>query len=121
MYRKAYKTLLNWKDSNTRKPMIMLGARQVGKTWLMREFGNNEYANVAYINCDSEPLTRELFQSDYDINRLLIGFQAITGQSINKDSTLIILDEIQETPRGLHSLKYFLTSSLFERQKWIML
>lgn len=85
----------------------MLGARQVGKTWLMREFGNNEYANVAYINCDSEPLTKELFQSDYDINRLLIGFQAITGQSVNKDSTLIILDEIQETPRGLHSLKYF--------------
>ena len=87
--------------------MIMLGARQVGKTWLMREFGKNEYSNVAYINCDSEPLTRELFQSDYDIGRLLIGFQAITGQSINKESTLIILDEIQETPRGLHSLKYF--------------
>lgn len=107
MYRKAYKNLLRWKESATRKPMILLGARQVGKTWLMREFGNNEYANVAYINCDNEPLTKELFQSDYDINRLLIGFQAITGQSIDKESTLIILDEIQEAPRGLHSLKYF--------------
>ena len=107
MYRKAYNQLTKWKSSPYRKPMIMLGARQVGKTWLMRKFGEAEYENVAYINCDSEPLTKDLFQNDYDINRLLLGLQAITGQPVKRKSTLIILDEIQETPRALHSLKYF--------------
>jgi len=86
---------------------MLLGARQVGKTWLMREFGLSEYENIAYINCDTEPLTKELFQGDYDIRRLLLGFQAITGEQINPGTTLVILDEIQEAPRGLHSLKYF--------------
>lgn len=107
MKRKAYKKLLEWKNSASRKPLLLLGARQVGKTWLMREFGANEYENVAYINCDNEPLTKELFINDYDIARLILGFQAITGQRIERGKTLIILDEIQETPRALHSLKYF--------------
>jgi len=107
MYRKPYKKLLEWKNSEGRKPLILLGARQVGKTWLMKEFGRNEYKNVVYVNCDTEPLTRELFQRDYDIRRLLLGFQAISGETINEHTTLIILDEIQEAPRGLHSLKYF--------------
>lgn len=107
MYRKIYKNLLQWKKSDDRKPLLLLGARQVGKTWLMKEFGAREYENVAYINCDTEPLTRELFKADYDVDRLLVGFQAITGQNINKGTTLIILDELQEAPRGLHSLKYF--------------
>jgi len=90
MRRKAYNQLLEWKESDSRKPLLLLGARQVGKTWLMKEFGKHEYENVAYINCDTEPLTRELFQNDYDIRRLLVGFQAITGQTINADTTLII-------------------------------
>lgn len=107
MYRKAYKKLLEWKNSDSRKPLMLLGARQVGKTWLMKEFGKNEYENVVYINCDTEPLTKELFLTDYDIRRLLMGFQAISGQPVNENTTLIILDEIQEAPRGLHSLKYF--------------
>lgn len=107
MYRKAYKKLLEWKKSAGRKPLLLLGARQVGKTWLMREFGATEYDNVAYINCDMEPLANELFKNDYNIERILLGFQAITGQSIKKGKTLIILDELQEAPRGLHSLKYF--------------
>lgn len=107
MHRKAYKKLLDWKHSDTRKPLILLGARQVGKTWLMKEFGKNEYQNVVYINCDTEPLTKELFLNDYDISRLLLGFQAISGQSIDARNTLIIIDEIQEAPRALHSLKYF--------------
>ena len=97
--------------SADRKPMILLGARQVGKTWLMTEFGRNEYRNVVYINCDTEPMMRKLFLADYDINRLLLGFQAITGESIDEGETLIILDEIQEAPRGLHSLKYFCESA----------
>ncbi|MBD5248314.1 MAG: ATP-binding protein [Barnesiella sp.] len=107
MRRKLYKQLLRWKESGNRKPLLLLGARQVGKTWLMKEFGRNEYENIVYINCDEEPLTRNLFTVDYDINRLLLSFQAISGETINKGTTLIILDEIQEAPRGLHALKYF--------------
>lgn len=107
MRRKLYRKLLEWKASKDRKPLLLLGARQVGKTWLMKEFGKNEYDNYVYINCDDEPLTRELFVIDYDIDRLLLSFQAISGQSIVPGRTLIILDELQEAPRGLHSLKYF--------------
>lgn len=107
MKRKIYKNLLKWKSSSVRKPLLLLGARQVGKTWVMKEFGKNEYENVIYINCDEEPLTKELFKQDYDISRLLLSFQTISGQSVNPHTTLIILDEIQEAPRGLHSLKYF--------------
>ncbi|MDE6383024.1 MAG: ATP-binding protein [Paramuribaculum sp.] len=107
MKRKLYRKLLEWKESKDRKPLLLLGARQVGKTWLMKEFGKNEYDNYVYINCDDEPLTRELFVNDYDIDRLLLSFQAISGQSIVSGRTLIILDELQEAPRGLHSLKYF--------------
>lgn len=107
MRRKIYSQLLRWKESESRKPLLLLGARQVGKTWIMREFGRNEYENVVYINCDEEPLMRDLFKVDYDIQRLLIAFQAISGQSISEGNTLIILDELQEAPRGLHSLKYF--------------
>ncbi len=107
MYRKAYKKMLEWKNSGTRKPLLLLGARQVGKTWLMKEFGCREYENVVYINCDTEPMAQQLFLSDYDIPRILLGLQAITGESIKEEKTLIILDELQEAPRGLHSLKYF--------------
>lgn len=107
MERKLYRKLVEWKESSSRKPLLLLGARQVGKTWLMREFGEKEYETVVYINCDDEPLTRELFAKDYDIDRLLIGFQAISGKTIKEGSTLIILDELQEAPRGIHSLKYF--------------
>lgn len=107
MQRSAYQNLLKWKESEERKPLLLLGARQVGKTWLMKEFGANEYDNVVYINCDSQPLMKTLFLQDYDIKRLIMGFQAITGEDIHERTTLIILDEIQEAPRGLHSLKYF--------------
>lgn len=107
MYRKAYRKMLAWKESEERKPLLLLGARQVGKTWLMKEFGAHEYDNVVYINCDTEPLVRQLFISDYDVPRILLGLQAITEESITEGKTLIILDEIQEAQRGLHSLKYF--------------
>lgn len=107
MLRKAYNQLLAWKNSESRKPLLMLGARQVGKTWLMKEFGEKEYDNVIYINCDTEPLTKSLFLGDYNIDRLLLGFQAISQQPISPAKSLIILDEIQEAPRALHSLKYF--------------
>ena len=107
MKRKIYSQLLEWKNSKVRKPLLLLGARQVGKTWIMKEFGRNEYSNMVYINCDNEPLTKNLFTIDYDIKRLLLSFQAISGETIVPGQTLIILDEIQESPRGIHSLKYF--------------
>ena len=88
-------------------PRMLLGARQVGKTWIMQHFGEREYNKVAYVNCDDEPRMKQLFDLDYDINRILMTLQAITGVKITPGDTLIILDEIQEIPRGLHSLKYF--------------
>ena len=84
MKRNAMQDLLNWKASEDRKPLVLRGARQVGKTWLMREFGKREYGNVAYINCDTEPMTKTLFKNDYNLRRLLLGFQAITGETISE-------------------------------------
>ncbi len=107
MKRKIYNQLLSWKESKDRKPLMLLGARQVGKTWIMRDFGLKEYTNVAYVNCDDEPQIRAVFELDYDIDRILIALQAITGVKVTPGDTLIIFDEIQEIPRGLHSLKYF--------------
>ncbi len=107
MRRKIYQRLLQWKESKARKPLMLLGARQVGKTWIMRHFGESEYAKVAYVNCDDEPQMKHLFELDYDIDRILLTLQAITGVKVTPGDTLIVLDEIQEIPRGLHSLKYF--------------
>ena len=107
MKRKIYQQLLQWKNSKDRKPLMVLGARQVGKTWIMRHFGENEYAKMVYVNCEDEPRIKQLFDLDYNIDRILITLQAITGTKITQGDTLIILDEIQEIPRGLHSLKYF--------------
>lgn len=107
MKRKAFNKLKVWKDSKNRKPLILLGARQVGKTWLMQEFGRECYESVAYINCDAEPLAKELFADDYNIERMLLSIQVISGVRPEPEKTLIIFDEIQESPRGLHSLKYF--------------
>ncbi len=107
MKRKIYKQLLEWKESKDRKPLMLLGARQVGKTWIMQHFGGQEYKKVAYVNCDDEPRMKQLFDLDYNIDRILMALQAITGIKITPGDTLIVLDEIQEIPRGLHSLKYF--------------
>lgn len=107
MKRKAFDQLKEWRSNPHRKPLILLGARQVGKTWLMKEFGKEFYDSVAYINCDAEPLAKELFVDDYNIERILFSVQAITGVKPEPEKTLIIFDEIQEVPRGLHSLKYF--------------
>lgn len=107
MERKIIDKLKAWKDNPSRKPLILLGARQVGKTWIMKHFGELEFENVAYVNCDEEPLAKELFASDYNIPRILLTLQAMTGTKIEAGKTLIILDELQEVKRGLHSLKYF--------------
>ena len=107
MKRDIYEELLRWKNNLNRKPLVITGARQVGKTWIMREFGRNEYDDVVYINCDNEKRMETLLSDDYNIDRILLGLQAISGIKIKSDKTLIILDEIQEVPRGLHLLKYF--------------
>lgn len=99
--------LVAWKNSVRRKPLILNGARQVGKTWLLKEFGRTQFENVAYVNLDDNPRMREQFELGYDIPRLLSAIQFETGQVISESNTLIILDEIQACPKALTSLKYF--------------
>ena len=106
MERSAYKKLLEWKNSKNRKPLILNGARQVGKTWLLKEFGSREYSNVAYINCDEIPAMADAF-TDFNTDRLIRFFSALSGVAIKPGNTLIILDEIQQIPAGVTSLKYF--------------
>lgn len=107
MKRSIWNKLLDWKNSQERKPLIISGARQVGKTWIMREFGKLEYEDVIYLNCDDEPHAADLFAADYDMDRILLQLQAISGVLPRPGKTLIILDELQSVPRGLASLKYF--------------
>lgn len=107
MERKAYRQLLEWKNNPHRKPLILNGARQVGKTWLLKHFGEREYKNVAYVNCDKSTQMRAVFEDGYDIPRIIRNISAITNEDIRPRETLIILDEIQSVPKGLPSLKYF--------------
>ncbi|HIT65235.1 MAG TPA: ATP-binding protein [Candidatus Ventrimonas merdavium] len=107
MYRIAIEKLLKWKESKSRKPLIIEGARQVGKTWLMKEFGRQAYADTVYINFDSNSRMAELFASDLDTDRLIMGLELYAGRKIDPDNTLLIFDEVQEVPRALASLKYF--------------
>ncbi len=107
MYRIAIEKLLKWKKSKRRKPLIIEGARQVGKTWLMKEFGRQAYADTVYINFDANSRMAQLFASDLDTDRLLMGLELYAGRKIDADNTLLIFDEVQEVPRALASLKYF--------------
>lgn len=106
MKRTAIAQLTAWKNSQNRKPLVIRGARQVGKTWLMKEFGKTEFKNFVYINFDSNPDMANLFEGSLQISRLIAGLQIYSGQKITTD-TLLIFDEIQEVPRALSSLKYF--------------
>lgn len=107
MERYAIKQLIDWKNKKNHKPLIIQGARQVGKTWLMQEFGKKYYEQVAYINFDVDMKSREIFNIDYDTERLIMDIGLATKTKINAENTLIIFDEIQECPRALTSLKYF--------------
>lgn len=107
MYRIAIEKLLKWKESKRRKPLIIEGARQVGKTWLMKEFGRQAYAHTVYINFDANSSMAELFAFDLDTDRLIMGLELYAGRKIDPDNTLLIFDEVQEVPRALASLKYF--------------
>lgn len=107
MYRLAMEELKKWKEKKGKKPLILRGARQVGKTWLMKKFGETYYEKVAYINFDNNPQMRNLFFTDLDVNRIIRGLELYTGESINAENTLLIFDEVQEVPLALTSLKYF--------------
>lgn len=107
MYRYKIEELKKWKESSTRKPMIIRGARQVGKTWLMKEFGKEFYERCAYINFDDNSRMNKLFEEDFDLDRIIQGLKIESGVNIEPENTLIIFDEIQETPKALKALKYF--------------
>ena len=106
MERSAYTLLKEWKNSPSRQPLILEGARQVGKTWLLKYFGKNDFENFVYINCDNNPVLDNIF-IDYDINRIIRNLSALSNINIQPQRTLIIFDEIQECPKALTSLKYF--------------
>lgn len=107
MYRIAMQQLINWKNKKNRKPLIIRGARQVGKTWLMKEFGKENYSKVVYINFDNNERMKNLFDGSLEIERIVTGIELYAGHKIDVDNTLLIFDEIQEVPKALTSLKYF--------------
>ena len=107
MKRYAMDKLVYWKNKRNRKPLILKGARQVGKTWLMKEFGKKCFKNTAYINFDSDVRMRRIFEDDYDIQRIIRMINIETGERIIPEETLIIFDEVQEAPKAISSLKYF--------------
>ena len=107
MERFALEELKKWKENPDRKPLVLMGARQVGKTWLLREFGRLFYKNVAYVSFYNNRAMKNLFESDYDINRLISYLSIEVGFAIEKENTLIIFDEIQNAPKAFESLKYF--------------
>ncbi|HJC22394.1 MAG TPA: ATP-binding protein [Candidatus Eisenbergiella merdavium] len=107
MQRNALKKLKEWKNKRNRKPLILRGARQVGKTWLMKEFGRQCFQNTAYVNFDSNARMRRIFDEDYDVARILRMINIETGVRIEPGKTLLLFDEIQEAPKAISSLKYF--------------
>jgi len=107
MNRLQINRLIRWKNAQTRKPLIIKGARQVGKTWLMKEFGKREYKQTIYINLESSKHLRNIFTIDFDIKRILTALQIETGIACEANTSLIIFDEIQEAPEAITALKYF--------------
>jgi predicted AAA+ superfamily ATPase len=103
----ALQQLANWSQKTNRKPLVLSGARQVGKTWLIKEFGKTHYPQTAYVNFDNNARMRQLFAGDYEVSRLIAGLQAETGLTISPQDTLIVFDEVQTNPSALTSLKYF--------------
>jgi predicted AAA+ superfamily ATPase len=107
IYRQAIQALIDWKRRSDRKPLLIRGARQVGKTWLMKEFGKTEYRKCAYINFDSNDRMQRLFGGDLDVSRIITGLQIEADCVIEPENTLVIFDEVQECPKALAALKYF--------------
>lgn len=106
MKRTAYASLVKWKNSPVRKPLKIQGARQVGKTWLMKTFGDKEFSKTAYFNFESTIELQGLFNKGLDTNQILAGLSILSGFDINNSNSLIIFDEIQAFPQAITSLKY---------------
>jgi len=111
MYRTKIKELITWKLSNKRKPLVFLGARQVGKTWLIKEFGKTNYRQMAYINFERPDAPKNLFETDFDTDRIITVLNAYCNLKITAEDTLIVFDEIQAVPKGITALKYFYEDS----------
>lgn len=107
MYRTAMEEMNKWKAKSKKKPLIIRGARQVGKTWLMKEFGKSNFEKTIYISFDNNQRMKNLFSSDLNVERIITGLELYSGKKINPTNTLLIFDEIQEVPQALTSLKYF--------------
>ena len=107
MYRHALKDLIKWSKNPDHKPLVVKGARQVGKTWLVRHFGEEHYKNTVYVNFDRDSLAKDIFELDYDPKRIISRLSLHARQKIYPSDTLIFLDEIQECPNALESIKYF--------------
>ena len=107
MERLVLQQLKEWKERKDRKPLIVNGARQVGKTWALREFAKREYAKEAYIICRKNELVEQVFKQDFNVDRILLSLSAIIHVDITPGDTLIILDEVQEIPEAIEALKYF--------------
>lgn len=107
MERFVYQQLVDWKETKDRKPLVLNGARQVGKTWLLKEFAQREYTKMAYVVCRKNPVVKEIFSMDFNIERILRALRALTSVDITPGDTLIILDEVQDVPEALEALKYF--------------
>ena len=107
MKRLAFEQLLEWKNKTNRKPLIVQGARQVGKTWLMKEFGRQHYSKVAYISFDANKTANDIFEADYNISNIIQALNILSGVDITPQDTLVIFDEIQESERALNALKFF--------------
>lgn len=107
MRRNAIQNLINWKNDEERKPLVLRGARQVGKTWLMKEFGKNFYKNFVYFNFDEEDELKSIFETNKNPHRIIELLSLIAGEKIGPNETLIIFDEVQECPEALNTLKYF--------------
>ena len=111
MYRKKYKDLVKWKLSKNRKPLIFFGARQVGKTWLIQEFGKTEYRQMVYVNFEDKEVPKNIFQEDFNIERIITLLNAYSSLKITAEDTLLVFDEIQTAPQGITALKYFYEKS----------
>jgi len=107
MDRTLMEKLIDWKAKKRRKPLVLNGARQVGKTWLLLEFGRKHFSNTAYVSLDNNSAARDLFEGDYEIDRIIKGLSLLTGEEIKPEKTLVILDEVQAAPKAITSLKYF--------------
>ncbi|MDD7392189.1 MAG: AAA family ATPase, partial [Fusobacteriaceae bacterium] len=107
MERFILNNLIEWKNSKYRKPLILKGVRQVGKTWILKEFGKNYYKNFVYFNFDENIEYLQFFQTTKDPRRILQNLMLISGEKIEAENTLVIFDEIQDAPEVINSLKYF--------------